>query len=175
MSSSSGTTGLRTPVSQIFGAGNDEIVIKVAQDYYKDDIRFTVSVDGKLVGGEFTVSSLNYSGQFDTLTLRGDWGNSAHKVEINYLNGYYNALTGEDSNLAIASATYNGADFLGGPKMLWSAGRYGFNTSPVNTVTGTSGVDKLIGGRGLDIVVGGRGDDSPVSYTHLTLPTIYSV
>lgn len=152
------TTLSRVPITQVIGTGSDELILKVAQDYYKEDVRFTVTVDGKQVGDVLTVSSINGSGSADTFTLRGDWGGGDHKIEINYLNGNYNAVTKEDSNLWIQSATYNSSEFLAS-KALWSGGKYSFGTDPTSILTGTAGVDAMAGTRGRDILIGGRGND----------------
>ena len=44
-----------------------------------------------------------------------------------------------------------------------------------NVLEGGAGADTLDGGAGNDTLHGDAGNDTPVSYTHLTLPTIYSV
>jgi len=144
---------------QVFGSGSDEIVLKLAQDYCQEDARFTISIDGVQVGGIFTVSSLNGSGLSDTLTVRGNWGGGAHRVEINNLFDRRNAATGEDSNLSIQSATYNGAQFAS-PQTLYTMGRFHFSTDPASVVTGTSAADYLNGTRASDVLIGGRGNDA---------------
>lgn len=151
--------GFRAPVTQTFGTGADVLVLKVAQDYFREDVKFAVMVDGVQVGDVYTISSIYGTGANDTLTLRGDWGTDGHKVSIKFLNGQWDPATGGDSNLAIVSASYNGVDFVGKVNKLWSSGSYDFMTDAVAKLNGTSGADKLYGGSGRDIIDGGYGDD----------------
>lgn len=153
------TTGVQAPVSQTFGVGEDVLVLKVAQDYFRENVKFAVLVDGVQVGDVYTISSVYKTGAYDTFTLLGNWGDNGHKVSIKFLNGQYDAATGGDSNLAIVGASYNGVDFIGKVNKLWSTGSYDFMTDAVHKVTGTSGADKLYGGSGRDIITGGYGDD----------------
>lgn len=157
--------GFRAPVTQTFGVGSDVLVLKVAQDYFRQDAQFTVSVDGKQVGGTYTVSSLYGSEGVDTLTLLGNWGSSAHTVAINYLNDQYDKATGQDANLAIMGASFNGVDFVSKVNKLWSSGNYNFTTPAltadfVNNLAGTNGADNISGRTGKDVITGGYGDDT---------------
>ncbi len=72
------------PVQIEAGTGPDALVLGINQDAYQGSARYTVSVDGVQVGGEFTASAWRSSGQSDTLTLRGDWGPGEHKVEVTF-------------------------------------------------------------------------------------------
>ena len=74
------------PVTLSAGTGSDTLVLKISQDAYQGSAQYTVSVDGKQVGGTFTASASHAAKQSDTLTLKGDWAAGAHKVEVKFLN-----------------------------------------------------------------------------------------
>ena len=113
----------KAPVEYVSGTGPDTLVLQVAQDYFQADARYSVSVDGKEIG-VFTASALNGSGQYDTLTVRGDWGQGDHMVSVTHLNDAWVAGEG-DSNIYVPTATYNGKAIqaLGGD---WWGGEFGF-------------------------------------------------
>jgi predicted xylan-binding protein with Ca-dependent carbohydrate-binding module/glycosyl hydrolase family 16 len=114
------------PLSLTAGSGPDSLVLKLSQDAYQGDAQYTVSVDGKQVGGTFTASALKSSGQSDTLTLRGDWGPGEHKVEVEFLNDAWGGTAATDRNLHIDGAAYNGEALAGAAADLMSAGAEGF-------------------------------------------------
>src|ERR687893_579506 len=100
------------------GAGPDTLVLKLSQDPYQGTAQYTVSVDGKQVGGTFTASALKSSGQSDTLTLQGDWGPGDHEVEVTFLNDAWGGTAATDRNLHIDAATYNGKAVAGAAQVV---------------------------------------------------------
>ena len=101
------------PVPLAAGTGSDTLLLKISQDAYQGNAQYTVSVDGKQVGGTFTASASHAAKQSDTLTLKGDWAAGAHKVEVKFLNDAYGGSAAADRNLYVDSATYNGKEVAG--------------------------------------------------------------
>ena len=111
------------------GTGPDSLVLKLSQDAYQGDAQYTVSVDGRQVGGTFTAKALHGSGASDTLTLKGDWAAGAHKVEVKFLNDAYGGTAATDRNLFVEGATYNDEAVPGAALDLLSTGAKGFALS----------------------------------------------
>ena len=104
-----------TPIT--FGSGPDSLVLQVSEDAYangdgisdaKGDAAFTVSVDGKQIGGTFTAAASHAAGQEQTVTLNGDFGHGTHSVSVNFLNDAWGGTTSTDRNLYVDSVTYKG-------------------------------------------------------------------
>ncbi len=115
------------------GSGPDTLVLKIAEDAYKGDAQFTVSVDGVQQGGVMTASASNAAGQTQPLTILGSFGAASHSVTVNFINDLYDA--GGDRNLFVKLASLNGVDlpnsglneYAGGAK---SFGFVGNSSSP---------------------------------------------
>ncbi len=131
------------------GGGPDSLVLKLSQDAYQGDAQYTVSVDGKQIGGTFTASAAasHAAGRSDTLTVKGDWGPGEHKVEVTFLNDAYGGTAAADRNLHLDSASYNGQAVTGAAATLWDAGAASFAftdkaAAPAPVVqVGTDGAD----------------------------------
>jgi Ca2+-binding RTX toxin-like protein len=156
---------VKDPVTLSAGTGSDSLVLKISQDAYQGDAQYTVSVDGKQVGGTFTASAAHASGQSDTLTLKGDWAAGVHKVEVKFLNDAWGGSAATDRNLHVDAATYNG-QAVGGAKQEiasdWQAGGFSFTdvAASVTSRQGTAGADGLTGTAGADRLLGLAGDDT---------------
>ncbi|TXM92241.1 carbohydrate-binding domain-containing protein, partial [Methylobacterium sp. WL116] len=111
-----------TPTSTSIGSGSDQLIFKISEDAYKGDAQYTVSVDGKQIGGTLTAHAAHTAGQSDTVTVNGDWAAGDHKVSINFLNDAYDGTASTDRNLYIDSVTYNGTAVSGSHLSLMSAG-----------------------------------------------------
>ncbi len=121
------------------GANMDTLVLRVSQDAFTGaDALFRVYVDGVQVGGNYAASALRKAGQFDTLTLTGNWGSGAHDVEIRYLNDFRNVITGENRNLYVESVQLNGQLLTGGNAALLTNGATTFSTGPDQLVVKVS-------------------------------------
>ena len=90
-------------------AGSDTLTLKVSEDAYLGDARFTVSVDGKQVGGTITATASHAAGQSQTVSLAGSWGLGTHTVGVTFLNDAYGSNASQDRNLYIGSAGIDGA------------------------------------------------------------------
>ncbi|MDX3901228.1 MAG: carbohydrate-binding domain-containing protein [Sphingobium sp.] len=148
------------------GTGNNKLTIDVAQDYYLKDAQFQVLVDGKQVGGTYTVTGTVNSQTTDQFTLYGDWGGGKHDVQIVYLNDAFNAATGQDANLRISNITLDGISVLSSPAYMFGNGSRSFAvdtssvaSSTMKTIAGTAATDTLTGTSAHEIITGGRNND----------------
>jgi Ca2+-binding RTX toxin-like protein len=173
---SSGTESIGLPTQPpvlppiTFGTGPDSLVLEVCDDAYANgdgtsnangDATFTISIDGKQIGGTFTTIASHAAGQDQDLTLNGYFGPGTHSVSVNFLNDAYNNTPSTDRNLYVDSVTYKGVNTNQAGQFL-SAGAQAFTVSggtSVNTVTGGPGNDTLNGGVGNDTLTGLGGND----------------
>ena len=78
-----------TPKNTTIGSGPDSLVLKISQDAFQGSAQYTVSVDGKQIGGVLTASALHGSGQDDTTTVKGSFATGTHTLTVNFLNDLY--------------------------------------------------------------------------------------
>ena len=95
--------------NQSIGNGSDQLVLAIGEDAYGGNAQFTVSVDGKQVGGTVTAHAAQASGKSDLLDVYGDWGGGQHSVVVNFLNDAYGGTSAADRNLYVNGLTYDGA------------------------------------------------------------------
>ena len=100
--SSAGTSAV------VVGSGSDVLALSVAEDVYAGDARFTVTVDGKQIGGVQTATASHNTGQSQTFDIEGSFGLGSHTVGVTFLNDAY-AGAGMDRNLYVTGASYDGA------------------------------------------------------------------
>jgi len=91
----------------VTGSGADTLVLGISENAYLGDAQFTVSVDGKQLGGTFTASALYVSQNF---VFNGDFGSGQHTVTVNFLNDAWGGTSATDRNLYVNSITYNGTN-----------------------------------------------------------------
>jgi hypothetical protein len=132
------------------GSGADTLVLKISETAYQGDAQFTVSVNGKQVGGILTAKALHGLAS-DTLTLKGDWNVGAHKVNVTFLNDHWGGSAATDRNLYVDGISFNGKAVSGGTATLKTNGTTNFAFSkpaaPVpekGDVTVGSGSDTLV-------------------------------
>lgn len=119
------------------GSGKDTLGLLISEDAWNGDARFTISVDGKQVGGTLTATALRSAGQSQLVNVMGDW-TGAHKVSVNFLNDAWGGTAATDRNLFVNSAMINGAAVPGSLLSLYSAGTQGFAfTGPAASATDT--------------------------------------
>ena len=112
----------------VTGSGSDSLVLKVSEDYYLANAQFTVSVDGKQLGGKFTATTLHSSGNSQTFAFAGDFGSGQHTVSVDFLNDAYAGTPSTDRNLYVNDIVYNGID-TGQSAALMSTGAKTFSVS----------------------------------------------
>jgi len=117
------------PANITVGSGPDSLVLKIAQDAWNGDARYTISVDGQQVGGTLTAKAAHAAGQTDLVTVKGDWGNGPHQVSVNFLNDAWGGTPETDRNLYVEGASYNGAEVSGAHLVLTWAGALGFSVA----------------------------------------------
>jgi hypothetical protein len=100
------TAILPPPVST--GSGSDTLVLNVSEDAYKGDAQFTVSVDGRQLGGTFTTSAWHAAGESQSFIFKGDFGTGQHTVAVDFLNDAYAGTASTDRNLYVNGVSYNG-------------------------------------------------------------------
>jgi Ca2+-binding RTX toxin-like protein len=77
-----------------------------------------VTVDGKQVGGTQTASVSHASGQWQDVTLTGDFGAGQHKVGVTFLNDAWGGTTSTDRNLYVNGLEFNGKHYDGAASLL---------------------------------------------------------
>ncbi len=143
------------PLHYDLGRGPDTLVLEVSQDHFRGNARYTVSVDGVQFGGTFAARALHDTGERDTLTLHGNWGDGPHEVTVTLVNDFWVEGQG-DRNLYVDRATYNGGPVSNALGEAWYGGTF--------TVQGPKGDDTNSGGGGHDPVEieAGAGPDTLV-------------
>jgi len=127
------STPTTTPASVKNGTGADTLTLAMSEDPYQGDAQFTVSVDGKQVGGTFTTSAINWEGQQQQFILNGNWGAGAHTVAVSFLNDLaaLNAagmgIDSSDRNLYVDGITYDNVTAGGTPYEIASTGSHSFS------------------------------------------------
>ena len=128
------------------GAQNT-LTLRVAADSWNGDPNFVVTVDGVQVGGVQTTSASHAKGQWQDITLTGDFGADPSKVAVSFINDAWGGTASTDRNLYVQSLTLNGTTYLGsalpatlGPAATDSAalnsnGTITFATGAQNTLT----------------------------------------
>ncbi|MGI4793089.1 MAG: carbohydrate-binding domain-containing protein, partial [Janthinobacterium lividum] len=103
------------------GAATDTLRLTVAEDAYQGDAQFTVSVDGKQVGGTYSATASHAASKTSDLVLTGTWGSGPHTVAVAFLNDAYGGSATTDRNLYVTKApTYDGVPSTGAAAaMLW--------------------------------------------------------
>ncbi|NGM33670.1 hypothetical protein G4G93_06920 [Methylobacterium sp. DB0501] len=120
------STGSTAQPSVSLGSGPDQLLLKVSQDALWGDAQYTISVDGKQIGGVQTAHAAHGSGQSDLISVSGNWGQGDHDVAVNFLNDVWAGAGRGDRNLYVDSATYHGQDVAGAHLNLQSNGAQHF-------------------------------------------------
>jgi hypothetical protein len=156
------------PVAKTIGSGSDTLVLKISQDAWQGNATYTISVDGKQVGGTLTAGASHAAGLNDVITVKGNWGAGAHKVTVNFTNDAYGGSSATDRNLHVDGITFNGVALASGSADLNSNGPVDFAFSkaaavvtpppvvdpPVTTTPGTATPPAQFGGRNADVWIG---------------------
>ena len=135
-----------TPASlETIGSGQDAVVLKVSQDAFRGDARYTVSIDGVQVDGTLTAGALHSLGEGDTVTVLGNFTPGQHTVAVDFLNDAWAGTPETDRNLYVEGVSFNRAPLPNSAAALLSGGAQTvvtFSIAPLNLV-GTDGPDRL--------------------------------
>jgi endoglucanase len=89
------------------------LVVRVSEDAFKGDAKFTVFVDGKQIGDTQTATASHSSGQWQDITLTGAFDAGPHTIDVNYINDLWAGKGNGDRNLYVQSVTINGETLSG--------------------------------------------------------------
>jgi len=128
-----------TSETTIVGTGPDNVVLLMAEDAYNGDAKFTVSVDGKQIGGTQTVTASHAAKKSDTFEFQGNFGLGAHKVSVNFLNDGWGGSASADRNLYVDHVTFNGNPSSGNLALTNSGAKSIAVTSATTYTPGSAG------------------------------------
>ncbi len=119
---------------RMIGSGSDTLSLQVSEDAWNGDAQFTVSIDGRQIGGTQTATASHAAGQTQTLDVLSTLAPGSHTVAVNFLNDAYGGSSATDRNLFVTGATINGSAVSGATLNEYSQGAQGFSflvpTSP---------------------------------------------
>ena len=118
--------GTALPGPTTLGAGPDTVSLSLSEDAWQGDAQFTVSVDGRQVGGTQTVLASHAAGQHQVFNVAGSFGAGPHTVAVDFLNDAYGGTAATDRNLYVDAATENGVAQAAAALSLMSAGTQSF-------------------------------------------------
>jgi hypothetical protein len=122
------------------------VVLKVSQDAFQGDARYTVSIDGVQVDGTLTAGALHSLGEDDTVTVLGNFTPGQHTVTVDFLNDARGGTPEADRNLYVESVSFEGQILPDSTVALLTAGPRTVGTFLEATSTGRgfgSGPDTL--------------------------------
>jgi Ca2+-binding RTX toxin-like protein len=159
----------------------DTLVLRVAEDAWNGNAQFTVAVDGHQVDGTQTATASHGAGEWQDLTLAGDFAEGPHQVSVTFVNDAWGGTQSTDRNLYVDYLTFNGARYEAeaaqngasngasdpndAPLMangtLTFSGVIGPSPTPTpQHLVGDDGPNTLAGGPGDDTIEGRGGDDT---------------
>lgn len=118
-----------SPPNVALGAGAHALALAVSEDAWQGDAQFTVSVDGKQIGGTQTAVASHGAGLVQTFTVMGDFAAGNHAAAVNFLNDAYGGAPGTDRNLYVSGAQADGVSVPGASLTLLSGGAQSFSFS----------------------------------------------
>jgi endoglucanase len=145
---------LTTSTSTTTTIGSSTLYLKVSEDAWNGDAQFTVNVDGHQVGGTQTATASHALGQWQIVTLTGDFGAGPHTVDVNFINDAWGGTSDADRNLYVRAIDLNGETVLGSAAadnaangsasadpssaVMMTNGTAEFKTTGVNTATNST-------------------------------------
>src|SRR6185437_4127119 len=93
------------------GSGPNSVTVHVSGDAWQGDAQFVVLVDGQQVGGVQDVSAVHSAGQWQDITVSGNFSANPQQVAIEFTNDAYGGTSDTDRNLYVESVTVNGHTF----------------------------------------------------------------
>ena len=153
----------------------DLLALNISEDYGNGDAKFTVSVDGKQIGGDYTASTQHSSSDSGTFLLAGDWGSGVNNVQVSFINDYDSAAPGTDRNLYVDSIAYDGVTYAGTTAALLGNGSDTFAvggttptaSGPADKLTLNLSEDALNGNAQFVLYIDGKAVSTPQAVTAL--------
>ena len=108
--------------SQTIGTGAQNLLVAISEDAWQGDAQYTVSVDGKQIGGTLIAHALHSSGRDDLITVKGNWSTGRHTLGITFLNDAWGGTASTDRNLYVDGVSVNGTSVAGASTELFSNG-----------------------------------------------------
>ncbi len=131
-----------SPVATSPLASTPGLVLRVAEDAWQGDAQFTISIDGRQVGGVRTASASHAGGQEQAIAVDTVLGAGAHRVGVSFINDAWGGTPGTDRNLYVTGATLDGQAVAGSAATLSSNGTAFFGVTqggpsppPASTLT----------------------------------------
>jgi len=115
-----------TAMVQTIGSGADSLALKISQDAWNGSATYTVSVDGKQIGGTLTAGAAFGSGTDDAITVKGDFAAGSHTLSVAFTNDVYGGTAATDRNLHVDGVSFNGTALPGATAGLFSNGAADF-------------------------------------------------
>jgi hypothetical protein len=88
------------------------LTLHVSGDAWQGDPEFVVLVDGVQVGGTFDVAASHTLGQWEDVTVAGDFSN-AKEIDVKFINDAWGGTSSTDRNLYVDTLTVNGLVYQG--------------------------------------------------------------
>jgi len=114
------------PAAVTIGSGARTLALAVSEDAWQGDAQFTVSVDGKQVGGTQTATASHGAGQVQAFAVMGNFAAGGHTATVNFLNDAWGGTSTTDRNLYVSGAKIDGVSVPGAGLTLLSAGAQSF-------------------------------------------------
>jgi hypothetical protein len=95
------------------GSGASSLTLHVSEDAWNGDAQFKVLVDDQQVGGVQTATASHGGGQWQDVTVNGDFGGGAHTVSVQFVNDAWGGWSGADRNLYVQSVDINDQHIAG--------------------------------------------------------------
>ncbi len=97
------------------------LVLQLSEDAYLGDAQFSVTVDGKALGGAQTVTALHGKGATQSFAFDQALVAGTHDVAVSFLNDRYDGTAATDRNLYVDAVIVNGVRAPGAAATLLSA------------------------------------------------------
>ena len=83
------------------------LTLSVAENQFQGDAQFIVLVDGQQIGGVQTATTAfsSGSGQFQDISITGQFGSDPGQIEVRFVNDLYNGSNSTDRNLYVDKLT----------------------------------------------------------------------
>lgn len=141
------------------------LTLRLSEDAWHGDAKFTVSVNGQQIGSTMSASALHGTGDSNVFVLAGHWGAHA-PVRIQFLNDAYGGSATTDRNLYVNSLSYDGTTFPGAAMMSNSVVSFATSgtsnaTAPADTLTLHLSEDAYLGNADFQVAIDGRQITTP--------------